>query len=81
MTTKADYRRTLIAELAARGVDSCDARGKGDGLFVRGRGFVPTATVAAELGVAAWTPKAREARVALPWGDYATIAMLNGILC
>lgn len=78
--TKREHRKQIIAALAAQGVESCDAGRKGDGLFIRGRGFVSTVEAAKLAGLPRWEAKAREPHmVSLPWGDYATIAMINRV--
>ena len=60
-----------LAELTGREV----VQGKG-GFWVRGQGWISLAKARTLTGIPA-PKRAKRARVQ-PWGDYATIAMLNG---
>lgn len=51
-------------------------RGKG-GFWIKGKGFITLAQARKQTGIDA--PKRRTRGRQLPWGDYATIAAINGV--
>jgi hypothetical protein len=65
----------IIAAYTARGTDACSGKG---GFHIRGRGFVSLAQARKETGVN-MAAKREPRMVQGAWGDYATIAMMNGV--
>lgn len=64
----------IIATYAARGINACTGKG---GFHVEGRGFVTLAQARKETGIN-MAAKREPRMVQGAWGDFATIAMLNG---
>ena len=76
--THKEYRTHILALLTSSGHEAVDAGRKGDGLFIRGMGFVSTAKAAKIVGAPPYIPEPREPTLEIPaWGDYATIVTLN----
>ena len=72
--TRTEKRAAIIAHYESQGYEIV---GWKDGYWLRKDGqktFITTAKAAKTAGI---KPTPRPRRVALPWGDYATVAMLN----
>lgn len=76
--TKAELRQAILDTLTQQGIDICKAGSKGDGFFIRDMGFVKFEAARKMAGLPKHEAKPRQERQAA-WGDYAVIAMLNGI--
>jgi hypothetical protein len=68
--------KAVLEGLEAKGYEACYASGKGGGFFVKGKGWVSMGTARRLADVPA--PKRVTRPLTQPWGDWATVAMLNG---
>lgn len=72
-----ECRKILEKKMESAGKEFYRASGKGDGYFVRGSGYVSYAKARKIFNVPMYEKRERMQQVA--YGDYATIAMINGI--
>ena len=78
--TKSELRNEIIKVLEGRGINVCSAGSKGDGFFIEGMGFVKFEAARKMAGLEKHEAQKREYRPRISaYGDYATIAMINGI--
>lgn len=78
---KQETRQAILDHFTARGTGIYPAGSKGDGFFIQGQGYVSFTAARTMAGLPAHTTTARVPRPRmLAWGEYATIAALNGRL-